>query len=249
MEFNMFNLTDKKAIITGASGGIGSSIAKGLYAQGATVVLSGTRVDTLNSLAKGLGERAFVIPCDLSNFEEPKRLISDCNDLMGGVDILVNNAGLTQDNLAMRMKDEDWSRVLDVNLTASFLLSKACLRGMMKQRFGRIINITSIVGITGNAGQVNYAASKAGLIGMSKSLAQEVASRGITVNCVAPGFIATPMTETLSNDQKDNLLSSTPIRRLGEGRDIAASVIYLASDEASYVTGHTLHVNGGMVMV
>jgi 3-oxoacyl-[acyl-carrier protein] reductase len=249
MEFSMFDLTGKKALVTGASGGIGGAIAKELHSQGATVVLSGTRVDRLNALAKKLGDRAFAIDCDLSNPDAPQQLISDCNKAIGGIDILINNAGLTQDNLSIKMKNDQWNRVLDINLTASFLLAKACMRGMMKQRFGRIINITSIVGVTGNAGQVNYAASKAGLIGMSKSLAQEVASRGITVNCIAPGFIITPMTDALSKDQKGSLLTSIPIGRLGESEDIAASAVYLASNEASYVTGHTLHVNGGMVMV
>jgi 3-oxoacyl-[acyl-carrier protein] reductase len=245
----MFDLTEKRALVTGASGGIGGAIARGLHAQGATVALSGTRVDALQALADELGDRSHVIACDLSNSEGAQQLIKDCSEALGGIDILVNNAGLTRDNLAMRMKDEDWQTVLDVNLTASFQLSKACLRGMMKQRFGRIIGITSVVGVTGNAGQANYAASKAGMIGMSKSLAQEVASRGITVNCVAPGFIVTPMTDALSDEQKDTLLGSIPSGRLGEVEDIATSVVYLASDEASYVTGQTLHVNGGMAMI
>jgi 3-oxoacyl-[acyl-carrier protein] reductase len=245
----MFDLTDKRALVTGASGGIGGAIARGLHAQGAMVALSGTRVDALQALADELGDRSHVIACDLSNSEGAQQLIKDCSEALGGIDILVNNAGLTRDNLAMRMKDEDWQTVLDVNLTASFQLSKACLRGMMKQRFGRIIGITSVVGVTGNAGQANYAASKAGMIGMSKSLAQEVASRGITVNCVAPGFIVTPMTDALSDEQKDTLLGSIPSGRLGEVEDIATSVVYLASDEAIYVTGQTLHVNGGMAMI
>jgi 3-oxoacyl-[acyl-carrier protein] reductase len=245
----MFDLTDKRALVTGASGGIGGAIARGLHAQGATVALSGTRVDALQALADELGDRSHVVACDLSNSEGAQQLIKDCSEALGGIDILVNNAGLTRDNLAMRMKDEDWQTVLDVNLTASFQLSKACLRGMMKQRFGRIIGITSVVGVTGNAGQANYAASKAGMIGMSKSLAQEVASRGITINCVAPGFIVTPMTDALSDEQKDTLLGSIPSGRLGEVEDIATSVVYLASDEASYVTGQTLHVNGGMAMI
>jgi|TARA_B100000315_G_scaffold257793_2_gene307833 3-oxoacyl-[acyl-carrier protein] reductase len=245
----MFDLTDKKALVTGASGGIGGAIAKGLHAAGASVTLSGTRVDALQSLADALGDRVHVIACDLSNSDGTQQLIKDAGEAMGGIDILVNNAGLTRDNLAMRMKDEDWQTVLDVNLTASFQLSRACLRGMMKQRFGRIIGITSVVGVTGNAGQANYAASKAGMIGMSKSLAAEVASRGITVNCVAPGFIVTPMTEALSDEQKEALLGAIPTGRLGEVEDIAASVVFLASDEASYVTGQTLHVNGGMAMI
>ena len=245
----MFDLTDRKALITGASGGIGGAISKALHAAGASVTLSGTRVDALQTLADELIDRVHVIACDLSDSDGAQQLIKDAGEAMGGIDILVNNAGLTRDNLAMRMKDEDWQTVLDVNLTASFLLSKACLRGMMKQRFGRIIGITSVVGVTGNAGQANYAASKAGMIGMSKSLAQEVASRGITVNCVAPGFIVTPMTDELSDEQKAGLLGAIPSGRLGEVEDIATSVVYLASDEASYVTGQTLHVNGGMAMI
>ena len=245
----MFDLTDRKALITGASGGIGGAISKALHAAGASVTLSGTRVDALQTLADELIDRVHVIACDLSDSDGAQQLIKDAGEAMGGIDILVNNAGLTRDNLAMRMKDEDWQTVLDVNLTASFLLSKACLRGMMKQRFGRIIGITSVVGVTGNAGQANYAASKAGMIGMSKSLAAEVASRGITVNCVAPGFIVTPMTDALSDEQKEALLGAIPTGRLGEVEDIAAGVVFLASDEASYVTGQTLHVNGGMAMI
>lgn len=245
----MFNLVERRALITGASGGIGGAIAESLHSQGAVVILSGTRLDILQSLADKLGERAHVIACDLSNLQGAKQLVKDCDEFAGGIDILVNNAGLSRDNLVVRMKDEEWETVLGVNLTASFHLSKACLRGMIKQRFGRIINITSIVGITGNAGQTNYAASKAGMIGMSKSLAQEVASRGITVNCIAPGFIATPMTNALSEKQKERLLESIPTGRLGEVTDVAASTVFLASDEASYVTGQTLHVNGGMAMI
>ena len=245
----MFDLTDRKALVTGASGGIGGAIAKALHAQGATVVLSGTRVGALQSLADELGERSHVIACDLSSSEAVQQLIKGCDVAMGYIDVLVNNAGLTRDSLAVRMKDDDWQSVLDVNLTSSFKLSKACLRGMMKKRFGRIIGITSIVGVTGNGGQVNYAASKAGMIGMSKSLAQEVASRGITVNCVAPGFIVTPMTDAFSDEQKQSLLGTIPAGRLGDVEDVAASVVYLASNEASYVTGQTLHVNGGMAMI
>ena len=245
----MFDLTDRKALVTGASGGIGGAIAKALHAQGATVVLSGTRVGALQSLADELGERSHVIACDLSSSEAVQQLIKGCDEAMGYIDVLVNNAGLTRDSLAVRMKDDDWQSVLDVNLTSSFKLSKACLRGMMKKRFGRIIGITSIVGVTGNGGQVNYAASKAGMIGMSKSLAQEVASRGITVNCVAPGFIVTPMTDAFSDEQKQSLLGTIPAGRLGDVEDVAASVVYLASNEASYVTGQTLHVNGGMAMI
>jgi len=245
----MFNLQDKRALVTGASGGIGGAIARSLHAQGATVALSGTRREALEALAGELGERVFVTPADLSDPEGPAALAKDAEAALGGIDILVNNAGLTRDGPAMRMKDEDWQRVLDVNLTAGFRLIRAALRGMMKQRFGRVIGITSIVGVTGNPGQANYAASKAGMIGMTKSLAQELASRGITVNCVAPGFIETAMTDALPDAQKENLLSAIPAGRLGGSEDIAAAVAYLASDEAAYVTGQTLHVNGGMAMI
>lgn len=245
----MFDLTDKRALVTGASGGIGGAIAKALHAQGASVALSGTRVDALQAVADDLGERAHVTPADLSSAEGANKLIQDADAAMGGIDILINNAGLTRDQLAMRMKDDDWQTVLDVNLTAAFRLSRACLKGMMKARTGRIIGITSVVGTTGNAGQTNYAASKAGMIGMSKSLAQEVASRGITVNCVAPGFIETAMTDVLSDDLKAKLLDGIPVGRLGNVDDIAAACVYLASDEAAYVTGQTLHVNGGMAMI
>lgn len=245
----MFDLTGKCALVTGASGGIGKTIATQLKAQGAIVALSGTRVDALQALADELGEGAHVVPADLSSETGATQLVVDAIAAMGQVDILVNNAGLTRDMLAMRLKDEDWQTVLDVNLTSAFRLSKACLRGMMKARWGRIIGITSIVGVTGNAGQTNYAASKAGMIGMSKSLAQEVASRGITVNCVAPGFIATPMTEALTEDQQSGIMSAIPAGKMGTPEDIASSVVYLASNEAAYVTGQTLHVNGGMAMI
>lgn len=246
----MFDLSGKCALITGASGGIGGAIAKALHDQGATVGLSGTRVDALEAVKADLGgDRAHVLPCDLSDAAGAAQLVKDADAAMGGLDVLVNNAGLTRDTLAMRMKEEDWQKVLDVNLTAAFRLSQACLRGMMKKRWGRIVNITSIVGVTGNAGQTNYAASKAGMIGMSKSLAQEVASRGITVNCLAPGFIVTAMTDALSDDQKDKLLTGVPAGRLGTVEDIAAGVVYLSSDEAAYVTGQTLHINGGMAMI
>ena len=245
----MFDLVGKRALVTGASGGIGGAIAESLHGQGATVILSGTRLDVLQNLADKLGERVHVTACDLSKVSGAKELVKDCDDFVGGVDILVNNAGVSRDSLVMRMKDADWDTVLDINLTASFQLSKACLRGMMKQRFGRIISVASIVGVTGNAGQANYAASKSGLIGMSKSLAQEVASRGITVNCVAPGFIVTPMTDALTDEQRGKLLGVIPTGRLGHAKDVAASVVFLASDEASYVTGQTLHVNGGMAMI
>lgn len=245
----MFDLTGKRALVTGASGGIGGAIATALHRQGATVALSGTREAALQAVADVLGANAHVTPADLSSAEGANSLIKDAEAAMGGIDILVNNAGLTRDQLAMRMKDEDWQTVLDVNLTAAFRLSRACLRGMMKARAGRIIAITSVVGATGNAGQTNYAASKAGLIGMSKSLAQEVASRGITVNCVAPGFIETAMTDVLSEDIKTRIMAGIPAGRLGHVDDISAACVYLASDEAAYVTGQTLHVNGGMAMI
>ncbi|MCW9033655.1 MAG: 3-oxoacyl-[acyl-carrier-protein] reductase [Rhodospirillales bacterium] len=245
----MFDLTGKKALVTGATGGIGRSIAIALHAQGAEVGLSGTREEVLQELAKELGERAHVLPCNLSDPESVAQLAKNAEEAMGGVDILVNNAGLTRDTLAMRMKDEDWQAVLDVNLSAGFKLIRALLKGMMKRRSGRVIGITSIVGVTGNPGQANYAASKAGMIGMSKALAQEVASRGITINCVAPGFIATPMTDDLPESQHEKLLTNIPAGRLGDPGDIAASVVYLASDEAAYITGQTLHVNGGMAMI
>ena len=245
----MFDLSGKTALVTGASGGIGGAAARALSARGARIGLSGTRVAALEVLAAELGNDAAVLPCDLSNPESTGRLIGDAERALGAVDILVNNAGLTRDNLAMRLKDEDWATVLEVNLTAGFRLARACLRGMMKRRWGRLIGITSIVGVTGNAGQTNYAASKAGMIGFTKALAQEVASRGITVNCVAPGFIETPMTEALAPAQQEKLLASIPTGRLGSPADIAAGIVYLASDEAAYVTGQTLHINGGMAML
>ena len=245
----MFDLTDKNALVTGASGGIGGAIARALHAAGARIGLSGTRAGALDALAGELGDGAFAVPANLSSANGAKTLVKDAEAALGGIDILVNNAGLTRDQLAVRMSDEDWQMVLDVNLTAAFRLSQGCLRGMMKKRWGRIVSVTSIVGVTGNPGQVNYAASKAALIGMSKSLAQEVASRNITVNCVAPGFIDTPMTEGLSDEQKHNLTARIPAGRLGEPADIAGACVFLASDEASYVTGQTLHVNGGMAMI
>ena len=245
----MFDLTDKNALVTGASGGIGGAIARALHAAGARVGLSGTRAGALDALAGELGDGAFAVPADLSSANGAKTLVKDAEAALGGIDILVNNAGLTRDQLAVRMSDEDWQMVLDVNLTAAFRLSQGCLRGMMKKRWGRIVSVTSIVGISGNPGQANYAASKAALIGMSKSLAQEVASRNITVNCVAPGFIDTPMTEGLSDEQKHNLTARIPAGRLGEPADVAGACVFLASDEASYVTGQTLHVNGGMAMI
>jgi 3-oxoacyl-[acyl-carrier protein] reductase len=245
----MFDLTGKTALVTGASGGIGAAIARALHAQGAAVALSGTKVTALEQLAAELGERAVVTPANLSDTAATEALVKDAEAKLGRLDILVNNAGLTRDTLAMRMKDEDWQLVLDVNLTAGFRLARSVLRGMMKRRWGRIIGITSIVGVTGNPGQANYAASKAGMIGMSKALAAEVASRGITVNCVAPGFIATAMTDVLPDEQKQKLSAVVPAGRLGDPREIAAGVVYLASEEAGYVTGQTLHINGGMAMI
>jgi len=246
----MFDLTGKTALITGASGGIGGAIAKALVERGATVALSGTRVDALEKVAAELGGKAVIVPANLSDPASVEALAKTAEEKLGGkVDILVNNAGLTKDGLAMRMKDDDWDSVLDVNLKAAFILTRALLRGMMKNRWGRIISITSVVGVTGNPGQANYAASKAGLIGMSKSLAQEVASRNITVNCVAPGFIATAMTDALNDDQKAAINSRIPAGKMGSSDDIAAAVLYLASQEAGYVTGQTLHVNGGMAMI
>jgi 3-oxoacyl-[acyl-carrier protein] reductase len=249
MEAALFSLEGKRALVTGASGGIGGAIAAALHRQGAAVTLSGTRADALRALAARLGERAYVAPANLADSAAVDALVPEAERLMGGIDILVNNAGLTRDGLAVRMKDEDWQAVIRVNLEAAFRLSRAALKGMMRQRFGRIIAITSVVGVTGNAGQANYAASKAGLIGMSKALAQEVASRGITVNCVAPGFIASPMTDQLNEKQRDTILASIPAGRLGTGEEVAGAVVYLASDAAAYVTGQTLHVNGGMAMV
>ena len=245
----MFSLEGRRALVTGASGGIGGAIAAVLHGQGATVTLSGTRVAALEAAAKELGERAHVAAADLADPAAVNALVPEAERLMGGLDILVNNAGLTRDGLAVRMKDEDWALVLRVNLEAAFRLSRAALKGMMRQRFGRIVSITSVVGVTGNAGQANYAASKAGLIGMSKALAQEVASRGITANCVAPGFIQSAMTDALNEKQREGILGSIPTGRLGGGPEIAAAVAYLASDEAGYVTGQTLHVNGGMAMI
>ena len=245
----MFDLNEKTALVTGATGGIGDAIARTLHARGATVVISGTRAERLAALADDLGANCHIAAADLSDPAAPDALVAAAAEAGGGVDILINNAGLTRDNLAMRMKDDEWQQVLDVNLSAAFRLSRAVLRGMMKARWGRIVTITSVVGATGNPGQVNYAASKAGLTGMTKALAQEVASRGITVNCIAPGFIETPMTDALSDDQKSTLLERIPTGRLGQPGDIAASTAYLASEEAAYVTGQTLHVNGGMAML
>lgn len=245
----MFDLGGRTALVTGASGGIGGAIARALVAQGARVALSGTRVQALEAVRSELGDNAIVVPGDLADAAATDRLFGDAEKALGQIDILVNNAGLTRDGLAMRMKDEDWQKVLDVNLSAGFRLARAAMRGMMKRRWGRIIGITSIVGVTGNPGQANYAAAKAGMIGMSKALAQELASRNITVNCVAPGFIATAMTDALAEQQRERLLQSIPAGRLGQSGDVAAAVVYLASEEAAYVTGQTLHVNGGMAMI
>ena len=245
----MFDLTGKNALITGASGGIGGEIARVLHGAGATVALSGTREAPLTALAEELGERAHVLTCNLSDMDDVDSLPKRAAEAMGSVDVLVNNAGITRDNLFMRMSDDEWNSVLNVNLTATFKLSKGVLRGMLKARWGRIINISSVVGATGNPGQGNYAASKAGVIGMSKSLAYEVAARGITVNAIAPGFIETAMTDKLTDDQKSAILGSIPTGRMGSPAEIAAATLYLASAEAGYVTGTTLHVNGGMAML
>ncbi|MBV8492090.1 MAG: 3-oxoacyl-[acyl-carrier-protein] reductase [Alphaproteobacteria bacterium] len=245
----MFDLTGQAALVTGASGGIGGAIARALHAQGARVALHGTRLSALETLAAELGERAYPIAADLADPAAADTLIRDAEAALGKLDILVNNAGITRDNLALRMKDEEWQAVLDVNLTAAFRLSRAALRGMLRRRHGRIIGITSVVGVTGNPGQANYAAAKAAMIGMTKSLAAEVATRGITVNCIAPGMVATAMTDKLTEDQRARLLSAIPMARLGLPGDIAPAAIYLASAEAAYVTGQTLHVNGGMAMI
>jgi len=245
----MFDLTGKTALVTGASGGLGGAIARALHAQGATVALSGTRKEALDDLAGELGDRARVLVCDLGDSAAVEALVPAAEAAMGQVDILVNNAGVTRDNLFMRMKDAEWDQVIAVNLTAAFRLSRAVVKGMMRRRFGRIVGITSVVGVTGNPGQGNYAAAKAGMIGMSKALAAEVASRGITVNCVAPGFIASPMTDALNEKQREAILGSVPMGKLGAGADIGAAVVYLASAEAGYITGQTLHVNGGMAMI
>ncbi|MFY0632989.1 MAG: 3-oxoacyl-[acyl-carrier-protein] reductase [Vannielia sp.] len=245
----MFDLTGKCALVTGASGGIGGEIARALHGAGATVGLSGTREEPLKALAGELGERAHVLPCNLGDAEAVNALPKQAIEAMGALDILVNNAGVTRDNLFMRMSEEEWAQVIEVNLTAAFRLCKGVLRGMMKARWGRIINVSSVVGATGNPGQGNYAASKAGLVGMSKSLAYEVASRNITVNCIAPGFITTAMTDKLNEEQKGAILGQIPSGRMGEAAEIAAAALYLASDEAGYTTGTTLHVNGGMAMI
>jgi 3-oxoacyl-[acyl-carrier protein] reductase len=245
----MFDLAGKSALVTGASGGIGAAIARALHAQGATVTLAGTRRERLDELAASLGERVHVATADLALPPSGDELVKAAEAAMGQIDILINNAGLTRDGLAVRMRDEDWQSVLDVNLTAGFRLARAALRGMMRRRQGRIIGITSVVGVTGNAGQANYAAAKAGMIGMTKALAAEIASRGVTVNCVAPGFVTTAMTEKLTSEQRAAAAKAIPSGRFGAPDDVAAAVVYLASDEAAYVTGQTIHVNGGMAMI
>jgi 3-oxoacyl-[acyl-carrier protein] reductase len=245
----MFDLTGKTALVTGATGGLGAAIATALHRHGATVALSGTRKGVLEELAGKLGERTHVLPCDLTDKEQIEALVPAAEAALGQLDILVNNAGLTRDTLILRMKDEDWDNVIAVNLTANFRLSRSAVKGMLKRRYGRIINIASLSGVIGNAGQTNYAASKAGLVGMSKSLALEVASRGITVNCIAPGFVETPMTDALNEKQMEVILGAIPVRRLGHADEIAAAAVYLASAEASFTTGQTLNINGGMAMI
>jgi 3-oxoacyl-[acyl-carrier protein] reductase len=245
----MFDLTGRRALVTGASGGIGGAIARALHEAGATVALSGTRADALEGLSAELGEQAYALPCDLSDAAQVDGLVSRAEEAMGGVDILVNNAGVTRDNLFMRMKDDEWDAVLAINLTAAFRLARAAVKEMMRQRFGRIIGITSVVAVTGNPGQGNYSAAKAGMIGMSKALALEVATRGVTVNCVAPGFIDTAMTDALNDKQREAILSRVPAGRLGSRAEVAGAVVFLATDEAAYITGQTLHVNGGMAMI
>ena len=244
----MFDLTGRKALVTGATGGLGGAIARSLHAAGATVVLSGTRAIALEALAAELGERTAIVPANLADTASVEALVPSAEEAIGPLDILVNNAGITRDNLFMRMKDEEWEQVIAINLTAAFRLSRAAVKGMMRRRSGRIVNIGSVVGSTGNPGQGNYAAAKAGLVGMTKALAAEVASRGITVNCIAPGFISSPMTDALNEKQREGILARVPAGRLGEGAEVAAACLYLASAEAGYVTGHTLHVNGGMAM-
>jgi 3-oxoacyl-[acyl-carrier protein] reductase len=245
----MFDLTGKTALVTGATGGIGAAIARALHRQGATVAVSGTRAEVLQQFAGELGERVHVLPCNLADTAAVEALVPAAEAALGQLDILVNNAGITRDNLFMRMKDEEWDQVIAVNLTAGFRLCRAAVKGMMKRRYGRIIGITSVVGVTGNPGQGNYAAAKAGMIGMSKALAAEVASRGITVNCIAPGFIETAMTDALNDKQREAVLARVPAGRLGTPDDIAAGAVYLASAAGGYITGQTLHINGGMAMV
>jgi 3-oxoacyl-[acyl-carrier protein] reductase len=245
----MFDLSGKTALVTGATGGLGGAIAKALQVQGATVALSGTRREVLDALAAEIGERVHVLPCNLADKNEVEALVPKAEQAMGQLDILVANAGITRDNLFVQLKDEEWDQVIDVNLTATFRLARAAVRGMMRRRFGRVIGITSVVGVTGNPGQGNYAASKAGMIGLVKSVAAEYARRGVTANCVAPGFISTPMTDKLNEKQREAILGRVPAGRLGSSEDVAATVVFLASNEANYITGQTLHVNGGMAMI
>jgi 3-oxoacyl-[acyl-carrier protein] reductase len=245
----MFDLTGRTALVTGASGGLGEAIARVLHRHGAAVAISGTRREALETLAGSLGERTHVLACNLANKDEVETLVPRAEGALGQIDILVNNAGVTRDNIFVRLSDDEWDQVIAVDLTAAFRLTRAAVRGMMRRRYGRIIGITSVVGVTGNAGQGNYAAAKAGLIGMTKALAHEVASRHVTVNCVAPGFIDTPMTRALTQKQREMILAAVPAARLGSGEEVAAAVLFLASSEAAYVTGHTLHVNGGMAMI
>ena len=245
----MFDLTGKTALVTGASGGIGGPIARALHAKGATVAISGTRREALDTLATELGQRVHVLPCDLADKDAVEALVPKAEEAMTKLDILVANAGVNRDNLLVQLRDEDWEQVLNVNLTATFRLTRAAVKGMMRRRFGRVIGITSVVGVTGNAGQSNYTATKAGIVGLMKSVAAEYAKRGVTANCVAPGFIASPMTDKLNDKQREAILSRVPANRLGTGADVAAAVVYLASDEGGYVTGQTLHVNGGMAMI
>ena len=245
----MFDLSGKTALVTGATGGIGGAIARGLHRQGAILALSGTRKEALDQLALELKERVHVLPCDLADKEQVEALVPKAEEAMGKLDILVANAGVTKDNLFVQLRDEDWDSVININLTATFRLSRAAMKTMMRRRFGRIIGITSVVGVTGNPGQGNYTAAKAGMIGMMKSIAKEYAKRGVTANCVAPGFITSPMTDKLNDKQREAILQMVPSGRLGTGDDIASAVVYLASNEASYVTGQTLHVNGGMAMI
>ncbi|MCJ2131805.1 3-oxoacyl-[acyl-carrier-protein] reductase [Methylobacterium sp. E-045] len=245
----MFDLTGRKALVTGATGGLGGAIARALHAQGATVAVSGTRAEALDALSAELGgERVHALTCNLSDRDAVEALVPAAEAALGGLDILVNNAGITRDNLLLRMKDDEWDAVIAVNLSAAFRLSRAAVKGMMKRRHGRIVNIGSVVGATGNPGQVNYAAAKAGLVGMTKAMAAEVATRNLTVNCIAPGFITSPMTDALNEKQREGILTRVPMNRLGTGEEIAAAAVYLASNEAAYVTGQTLHVNGGMAM-
>ena len=245
----MFELTGKTALVTGATGGLGGSIARALHKQGATVAISGTRKEVLDQLAGELTERVHVLPCDLSDKDQVEALVPQAEAAMEKLDILVANAGVTRDNLFVQLRDEDWDAVININLTATFRLSRAAMKTMMRRRHGRIIGITSVVGVTGNPGQGNYTAAKAGMIGMMKSIAKEYAKRGVTANCVAPGFIATPMTDKLNEKQREAIMTMVPANRLGTPDDVAAAVVYLASEEASYVTGQTLHVNGGMAMI